>query len=88
LAETINGLYKAEVIWRQRSWQSASAVEMATLRWVDWYNNQRLFDPIGYIPPAEAEANYYAALENLDMAAGLNCTCLRKTGTLQPRAGV
>jgi transposase InsO family protein len=48
---------------------SASAVEMATLRWVDWYNNQRLFGPIGYIPPAEAEANYYAALENLNMAA-------------------
>ena len=68
-AETINGLYKAEVIWRQRSWPSASAVEMATLRWVDWYNNQRVFGPIGYIPPTEADANYYAALENLDMAA-------------------
>jgi transposase InsO family protein len=50
LAETINGLYKTEVIWRQRSWPSASAVEMATLRWVDWYNNHRLFGPIGYIP--------------------------------------
>ncbi|WP_085998824.1 IS3 family transposase [Novosphingobium sp. Rr 2-17] len=69
LAETINGLYKTEVIWRQRSWPSASAVEMATLRWVDWYNNQRLFGPIGYIPPAEAEANYYAATETLDMVA-------------------
>jgi len=69
LAETINGLYKAEVIWRQRSWPGASAVEMATLRWVDWFNNHRLFGPIGYIPPAEAEANYYAALENLDMVA-------------------
>ena len=69
LAETINGLYKAEVIWRQRSWPSASAVEMATLRWVHWYNEHRLFGPIGYIPPAEAEANYYAALETLDMAA-------------------
>ena len=57
LAETINGLYKAEVIWRQRSWQSVSAVEMATLRWVDWFNNHRLFGPIGHIPPAEAEAN-------------------------------
>src|SRR3546814_4853386 len=45
LAETINGLYKAEVIWRQRSWPSVSAVEMATLRWVDWYNNHRLFGP-------------------------------------------
>ena len=57
LAETINGLYKAEVIWKQRSWPSVSAVEMATLRWVDWFNNHRLFGPIGHIPPAEAEAN-------------------------------
>jgi putative transposase len=69
LAETINGLYKAEVIWRQRSWPGASAVEMATLRWVDWFNNHRLFGPIGYIPPAEAETNYYGGLENLDRAA-------------------
>ena len=69
LAETINGLYKAEVIWRQRSWQSVSAVEMATLRWVDWFNNHRLFGPIGHIPPAEAEANYYADREILVMVA-------------------
>ncbi len=69
LAETINGLYKAEVIWRQRSWPSASAVEMATLRWVDWFNNHRLLGPIGYITPAEAENNYYATIEKLDMAA-------------------
>ena len=69
LAETINGLYKAEVICRQRSWPNASAVEMATLNWVEWFNNHRLFGPIGYIPPAEAEANYYATLETLDMAA-------------------
>jgi transposase InsO family protein len=69
LAETINGLYKAEVIWRQRSWPSAAAVEMATLRWVDWFNNHRLFGPIGYITPAEAEANYYAAIDDIDMAA-------------------
>ena len=69
LAETINGLYKAEVIWRQRSWPTAAAVEMATLRWVDWFNNRRLFGPIGHIPPAEAETNYYAALEFLDKAA-------------------
>jgi transposase InsO family protein len=69
LAETINGLYKAEVIWLQRSWPSASAVEMAPLRWVDWFNNDRLFRPIGHIPPAEAEANYYAATERLDMVA-------------------
>ena len=63
LAETINGLDKAGVIWRQRSWSSASAVEMATLRWVDWFNNHRRFARIGYITPAETEANYYAALE-------------------------
>jgi transposase InsO family protein len=69
LAETINGLYKAEVIWRQRSWPSAAAVEMATLRWVDWFNNHRLFGSIGYITPAEAEANYYAAIDDIDMAA-------------------
>ena len=69
LAETINGLYKAEVIWRQRSWPSAKAVEMATLNWVNWFNNHRLFGSIGHIPPAEAEANYYAAIDNLDMAA-------------------
>jgi putative transposase len=69
LAETINGFYKAEVIWRQRSWPSASAVEMATLRWVDWFNYHRLFGPIGHIPPAAAEANYYAANETLDMVA-------------------
>lgn len=67
--ETIDGLYKAEVIWRQRSWPSASAVEMATLRWVPWYNEHRLLGPIDYIPPAEAEANYYAVIETLDMVA-------------------
>ena len=69
LAETINGLYKAEVILRQRSWPSASAVALATLNWVGWFNNDRLFGPIEYIPPAEAEANYYATLETLDMVA-------------------
>ncbi|WP_410482857.1 IS3 family transposase [Sphingomonas sp. A2-49] len=69
LAETINGLFKAEVIWRQRSWPSLAAIEMATLRWIDWFNNHRLFGPIGYVTPAEAEANYYAAQKELDMAA-------------------
>jgi len=69
LAETINGLYEAEVIWRQRPWSSASAVAMVTLRRVDWFNHQRPFGPIGHIPPAEAEPNYYAANEALDMVA-------------------
>ena len=69
LAETINGLYKAEAIHRRGPWRSFEAVEYATLEWVDWFNNQRLLGPIGNIPPAEAEANHYAASENLDMAA-------------------
>ena len=62
LAETINGLYKAEVIHRHGPWKSREAVELATLEWVSWYNTQRLLEPIGYIPPAEAEANYYRQL--------------------------
>ena len=69
LAETINGLYKAEAIHRRGPWRSFDAVEYATLEWVDWFNNQRLLGPIGNIPPAEAEANHYAASQNLDMAA-------------------
>jgi putative transposase len=69
LAETINGLYKAEVIHRRGPWRSFEAVEFATLEWVDWFNNRRLLEPIGNIPPAEAEAAYYAALEPSAMAA-------------------
>ena len=69
LAETINGLFKAEVIHRRGPWRSIDAVEYATLEWVDWFNNRRLLEPIGNIPPAEAEANYYIALEEPDMAA-------------------
>lgn len=69
LAETINGLYKAEVIHRRGPWKSFEAVEYATLEWVDWFNNRRLLEPIGNIPPAEAEALYYANIDNLDMAA-------------------
>ena len=69
LAETINGLYKAEVIHRRGPWRSFEAVEFATLEWVDWFNHRRLMEPIGNIPPAEAEARYYAALEQPAMAA-------------------
>ena len=69
LAETINGLYKAEVIYRRGPWRSFAAVEFATLEWVDWFNNRRLLEPIGNIPPAEAEERYYAILENPAMAA-------------------
>jgi putative transposase len=72
LAETINGLYKAEVIHRRGSWRSFEAVEFATLEWVDWFNHRRLLEPLGFIPPAEAEENYYAAtaaMDNVPMAA-------------------
>jgi transposase InsO family protein len=69
LAETINRLFKAEVIHRRGPWRSVEAVEYATLEWVDWFNNRRLLEPIGNIPPAEAEANFYAVLETEAMAA-------------------
>ena len=69
LAETIDGLYKAEVIHRPGPWRSFEAVEYAILDWVDWFNNRRLLGPIGNILPAEAEANHYAASGNLHMAA-------------------
>ena len=69
LAETINGLYKAEVIHRRGPWRSLEAVEFATLEWVDWFNNRRLLEPIGNIPPAEAEATYYAMLAEQPLAA-------------------
>ena len=59
LAETINGLYKAEVIWRRGPWRNVEAVELAALKWVDWFNHRRLVERIGNIPPAEAEAGYY-----------------------------
>ena len=69
LAETINGLYKAEVIHRRGPWRNFEAVEFATLEWVDWFNNRRLLEPIGNIPPAQAEERYYAMLDEPAMAA-------------------
>ena len=69
LAETINGLYKAEVIHRRGPWRNFEAVEFATLEWVDWFNHRRLLEPIGNIPPAEAEERYYAMLDEPAMAA-------------------
>lgn len=62
LAKTINGLYKAEVIHRRGHWKTRESVEMATLEWVHWFNHHRLLAPIGYIPPVEAEANYWQSL--------------------------
>ena len=62
LAETINGLYKAELIHRRAPWKTKESLELATLEWVSWFNHHRLLEPIGYIPPAEAEENYYRQL--------------------------
>lgn len=59
LAETINGLFKTELIHRRAPWKTNEAVELATLEWVSWFNQHRLLELIGYVPPAEAEANYY-----------------------------
>src|SRR6267154_1765518 len=69
LAETINGLFKAEVIHRRGPWKSFEAVEYATLEWVDWFNNRRILEPIGNITPAEAEQRYDVAMDQLPMAA-------------------
>ena len=69
LAETIIGLYKTEIIWPRGPWRDMEAVEYATLEWVDWFNNRRLPEPIGDIPPAEFEQAYYDQLESQVVAA-------------------
>ena len=69
LAETINGLYKAEVIHRLGPWKTMAAVEWETLKWVEWFNNRRLLAPIGYIPHAEAEEAFYANMIVIDKVA-------------------
>jgi len=69
LAETVIGLFKTEVIRRRGPWRSIEPVEFATLEWVDWFNNRRILEPIGNIPPAEAEARFYLKLETRAVAA-------------------
>tara|TARA_R110002072_G_scaffold234281_1_gene391861 strand:- start:10053 stop:10322 length:270 start_codon:yes stop_codon:yes gene_type:complete len=69
LAETINGLYKTELVHRQGPWRNMQDLEIATLGWVDWFNNRRLLVPNGNIPPAEAEQNFYTQHDVLDMVA-------------------
>jgi putative transposase len=71
MAETVIGLYKTEVICRRGPWRSFEAVEMATLEWVAWFNNRRLLEPIGYVPPVEYEAAYYATQETPAIGAGV-----------------
>ena len=69
LAETINGLYKTEVIQHRGPWRTIDEVEFATLEWVDWFNHRRLLEPIGNIPPAEFEMAYYRQLKESTDAA-------------------
>jgi transposase InsO family protein len=69
LAETVIGLFKTEVISRRGPWRSLEAVEFATLEWVDGFNNRRLLEPIGNIPPTEAETRFYAQSDELAMVA-------------------
>ena len=71
LAESIIGLFKTEVIRRRGPWRNVEGVEAATLDWVDWFNNRRLLEPIGYCPPAEFEQVYYRHHEEPAMVAGL-----------------
>ena len=61
LAETVNGLYKAELVYRRGPWRGCEDLELATLEWVDWFNNRRLFGALDYVPPAEYEASWFAA---------------------------
>ena len=72
LAETIIGLFKAEVIWHSGPWRNVEDVEFATLEWVDWFNNRRLLSSIGNVPPAEFEERYYAVKKSTDTEFGLN----------------
>lgn len=72
MAETLNGLYKAEVIWKQGPWRSREAVEKATLDWVHWFNTKRLLEPLGYVSPFEYEMLYYSRQQGLVVGAGLN----------------
>jgi putative transposase len=72
LAESVIGLFKTEVIRRKGPWKSLESVEYATLEWVDWFNNRRLLEPIGNIPPVKPEPTYYAMEEAPVLVAGLN----------------
>lgn len=71
LAETVIGLFKTEVIWRRGPWRAFEDVEFAVLEWVDWFNNRRLLEPLGYVPPVEYEAAYYRTQHTPATAAGI-----------------
>ena len=83
----IIGLYKAEVIHRRGPWRSFEAVEFATLEWVDWFNHRRLLEPIGNVPPAEAEARYYAQREVLPEPRDPSQNASEKPGAVHRETG-
>ena len=84
LAKTINGLYKAEMIHWRAPWKTKGFLELATLEWVSGFNSHRLLEPIGYIPLAEAEANYYRQLANQTVSwSDLNQPASMETGAIQ-----
>jgi putative transposase len=83
LAESVIGLFKTEVIRRQGPWRHIEAVEFATLAWVDWFNNRRLFAPLGHVPPAEYERAYYEGQSTPAMEAGLNYRASGEAGAVQ-----
>lgn len=72
LAETINGLFKAELIRHRSPWKGIDDVEYATLEWVHWFNTKRLLEPLGYVSPSEFEMQYYSGQQGLAVGAGLN----------------
>jgi putative transposase len=72
LAESVNSLYKAELIRRRGPWRGIDDVEIATLEWIDWFTNRRLLGPIGYVPPVEFEQAYYSLQNSAVMSAALN----------------
>ena len=88
LAETINGLYKTELIYKRGPWKTRESLELATLQWVHWFNHGRLLESIGHIPPAEAEANYWRQAANTVQADCLHFNKLASTkpGVIQPVA--
>jgi len=69
MAESVIGLFKAEVIYARGPWRSLESAEYAALEWVDWFNNRRLLEPIGHVPPAEFEESYYRRQQGRAMAA-------------------
>jgi len=76
LAESVTGLYKTEVIRHEGPWRGLEEVEFATLEWVDWFNNARLLEPIGYVPPTEFEEAYSAHAADTEEERGLKQTSL------------